>query len=84
MGIKGSNMKELSYFVRAVIFLKELWTKLGEVEKIGKYHSLLGEILKITHPIYSIKLNEEYAQVLDIYVNELDFYEEGMDIEPSE
>lgn len=31
MSVKSCNSKEIPYFVRAIIFLKELWAKLSQV-----------------------------------------------------
>jgi hypothetical protein len=64
MAVKSYSMLETEFFARAIILLKELWTRLGKVDNVVPYNSLLSEILKPSHPLYAISLSEDYIQVL--------------------
>lgn len=50
------------------MFLKEIWIRLSRVDNVAKYASLLDEILKASHPFYSINLSEEELQVVELYL----------------
>lgn len=78
MGAKSNCMIEIEFFARAIIFLKEIWTLLGKAENVSKYSLLLREVLKSSHPFYSIGFNEEELQVLELYLGDIT---EVMDIE---
>jgi hypothetical protein len=46
MAVKSYSMLESEFFARAIIFLKELWRRLGKIENVVPYTPLLSEILK--------------------------------------
>jgi hypothetical protein len=42
MAVKSNSMFETEFFARAIIFIKEVWTRLGKVENVSYYNPLLS------------------------------------------
>jgi hypothetical protein len=57
MSINSSASSESAFFVKALIFVKELLDKFQTIESIEKYRPVVAELLRPKQPFYAITLS---------------------------
>jgi hypothetical protein len=58
MSINTSAYSESTFFVKALIFIKDLLEKFQTIESIEKYRGVVAELLRPKTPFYSINLSQ--------------------------